>query len=122
MIGQDMKRQTSAWHRGLDEFGVLIGLALVLILFGLIIGPQFYRAANLELIARQAAIVCVAAFGMTMIIVSGGIDLSVGSVVALATVVAALLLRADLSPGVAALGAVGAAAVCGLINGALVTG
>ncbi len=109
-------------RRWVDEFGVLIGLALVLVLFGLLIGPQFFRAANLELIARQAAIVCVAAFGMTMVIVSGGIDLSVGSVVALATVVVALLLGADLPPGVAALGAVGAAAACGLVNGALIPG
>lgn len=108
-------------RRWLEQFGVLIGLALVLVLFGLLIGPQFFRAANLELIARQAAIVCVAAFGMTMIIVSGGIDLSVGSVVALATVVAALLLGADLPPAIAALGAVAAAAACGLVNGALIT-
>ena len=43
--------------------------------------------------ARQTVIVCVAALGMTMIIVSGGIDLSVGSIVALSTVVTALLLR-----------------------------
>ena len=45
--------------------------------------------------ARQTAIVCVAAFGMTMVIVSGGIDLSVGSIVALSTVITALLLRSD---------------------------
>jgi ribose/xylose/arabinose/galactoside ABC-type transport system permease subunit len=109
-------------RRWLDEFGVLIGFVLVLVLFGLLIGPQFFRAANLELIARQAAIVCVAAFGMTMIIVAGGIDLSVGSIVAMSTVVVALMLRADLSPGLAAAGAVVAAAVCGLVNGALVTG
>ena len=51
---------------------------------------------------------------MTMIIVSGGIDLSVGSVVALTTVVIAVLLRADAGPAVAALAGIGAAAVCGV--------
>src|ERR687887_990908 len=80
-------------RRFLDESGVLIGLAVVALIFGALIGPQFFRAANIELMARQTVIVCVAALGMTMVIVSGGIDLSVGSVVALSTVVVALLLR-----------------------------
>src|SRR6266851_5109695 len=84
-------------RRLLDQTGVLIGLAIVLALFGALVGPQFFRAANLELIARQTVIVCVAALGMTMIVVSGGIDLSVGSVVALSTVVTALLLHRDSS-------------------------
>src|SRR6516164_10510092 len=82
-----------AKRRLLDETGVLIGLALVLALFGVLVGPQFFRSANLELVARQTVIVCVAALGMTMVIVSGGVDLSVGSVVALSTVVTAVLLR-----------------------------
>ncbi len=59
---------------------------------------------------------------MTVIIVSGGIDLSVGSVVALTTVVIALLLGQGWSPLAAALAGVVSAAVCGLINGLLITG
>jgi ribose transport system permease protein len=103
------------------DTGVLLGLALVALLFGLLIGPQFFRAANLELMARQTVIVCVAALGMTMVIVSAGIDLSVGSIVALATVVTAVLLRQGHDPWVAALGALGAAALCGCMNGLLIT-
>jgi ribose transport system permease protein len=99
----------------------VLGLLFVAILFGFLIGPRFFRPANLELVARQTAIVCTAALGMTMIIVAGGIDLSVGSVVALTTVVIALFLRADYSPLVAAIGGVGAAALCGGANGLLVT-
>src|ERR671932_612182 len=72
-------RRVLALRRLLDETGVLIGLVVVALLFGALIGPQFFRAANLELVARQTVIVCVAALGMTMVIVSGGIDLSVGS-------------------------------------------
>jgi len=109
-----------ASRRLLDETGVLIGLAVVLAIFGALIGPQFFRAANLELVARQTVIVCVAALGMTMVIVSGGIDLSVGSVVALSTVVTAVLLQHQ-GPAVAALGALAAGGVCGLVNGVLVT-
>jgi ribose transport system permease protein len=103
------------------DSGVLLGLLLVAIFFGVLIGPQFFRPANLELMAIQTVIVCVAALGMTMVIVSSGIDLSVGSVVALATVVAAVLLRAGYDPALAALGALGASAVCGLVNGLLIT-
>src|SRR5436309_4655844 len=108
-------------RRLVDEAGVLAGLVVVALIFGALIGPQFFRAANLELMARQTVIVCVAALGMTMVIVSGGIDLSVGSVVALSTVVTALLLRANTGPALAALGAVAAGAVCGAINGILIT-
>jgi len=113
-------RVVAVRRRLLDETGVLIGLAVVLALFGVLIGPQFFRAANLELVARQTVIVCVAALGMTMVIVSGGIDLSVGSVVALSTVVTAVLLRQH-GPTVAAAGALAAGAACGLVNGLLIT-
>jgi ribose/xylose/arabinose/galactoside ABC-type transport system permease subunit len=101
--------------------GPLLGVVFVSLVFVVLVGPQFLRGTNLELIARQTAIVCAAALGMTMVIVSGGIDLSVGSVVALTTVVIALLLRADASPAVAALGGIAAGAICGIANGALVT-
>jgi ribose/xylose/arabinose/galactoside ABC-type transport system permease subunit len=108
----------------LDERGVLLGLVAVAATFGVLIGPQFFTGANLELMARQTAIVCVAALGMTMVIVAGGIDLSVGSIVALSTVVTALLLRHDASASgalLAALGALAAGAACGALNGVLVT-
>jgi ribose transport system permease protein len=104
------------------EAGVLLALLVIALLFGFLIGPQFFRAANLELMARQTAIVCVAGLGMTMVIVSGGIDLSVGSVIALSTVVTALLLRADARPLTAAVGAMAAGAACGIVNGLLITG
>jgi len=108
--------------RLVDRAGVLLGLVLVLALFGALIGPQFFRAANLELMARQAAIVSVAALGMTMVIVSGGIDLSVGSIVALSTVVTALFLNIGIGPLTTAIGAVVVCALCGTVNGLLVTG
>lgn len=105
----------------LEDAGPLIGLLFVAIIFGWLVGPQFFRGTNLELIARQTAIVCTAALGMTMVIVGGGIDLSVGSIVALTTVVIALVLRADHPPLLAALAGVGAGAVCGLVSGLLIT-
>src|SRR5688572_10157626 len=111
-------RLKAVWR---GDSGVLLGLLLVALLFGFLIGPQFFRAANLELMAIQTVIVCVAALGMTMVIVSAGIDLSVGSIVSLSTVITAVLLRQGYDPALAALGALGAAAVCGLVNGFLIT-
>jgi len=105
----------------LDRAGVFFGLVLVATIFGVLVGSQFYAPANLELMARQTAIVCMAALGMTVVIASGGIDLSVGSMIALTTVVIALMLRAEYSPLAAAIAGVAAAALCGFVNGVLIT-
>jgi ribose/xylose/arabinose/galactoside ABC-type transport system permease subunit len=105
----------------LDRTGTLLGLILVAAIFGALVGSRFFAPANVELMARQTAIVCTAALGMTVVIALGGIDLSVGSMISLATVVIALLLRRDASPFVAALGGIAAAAICGLLNGVLIT-
>ncbi|PYR75409.1 MAG: ABC transporter permease [Acidobacteria bacterium] len=105
----------------LDRTGTLLGLVLVGTIFGVLVGPRFFAPGNLELMARQTAIVGMAALGMTVVIVAGGIDLSVGSVISLSTVVIALMLRAHAGPLAAAATAVGAAALCGLVNGVLIT-
>jgi ribose transport system permease protein len=104
-----------------DRAGTLLGLIFVALIFGALVGPQFFAPTNLELMARQTAIVSIAAVGMTIVIVAGGIDLSVGSMIALTTVVIAQLLRMDMSPLAAALGGIAAAALCGLVNGVLIT-
>ena len=101
--------------------GPVLGLLFVAITFGVLIGANFFQPGNLELIARQTAIVAAAALGMTIVIVSGGIDLSVGSVVALTTVVIAVLLNQGWSPPAAALAGALSGAICGVINGILVT-
>ncbi len=108
--------------RLLDTGGPVFGLLFVSIVFGVLVGPQFFSGANLELIARQTAIVCTVALGMTLVIVAGGIDLSVGSVVSISTVVIALMLRDGASPASAALGGIAVGALCGLMNGVLITG
>jgi ribose transport system permease protein len=101
--------------------GPVLGLAFVTIVFASLIGRSFLGIDNIELIARQTAVVCAAALGMTMVIVSAGIDLSVGSVVALTTVVIAQMLRWGNDPAIAAGAAVATAAACGIVNGVLVT-
>lgn len=101
--------------------GPIAGLVAVFLLFAAIGPDSFSSSNNLETIARQTAIVGSAALGMTLIIISGGIDLSVGSMIALVTVVIAALLQAGVDPLFAALGGIAIGALCGFINGFLIT-
>ena len=101
--------------------GPLIALVLVYLVFVILRPETFARPVNLVTMLRQTVVVGIAAVGMTVIIVSGGIDLSVGSQVALTTVVIASLLKSGAGPLTAALGAIVATAACGLVNGLFVT-
>ncbi len=107
------------------NLGAAAGLVAVFILFSVLLGGtrglSFADPANLETIFRQTTIVAVAALGMTIVIVSGGIDLSVGAIIALATVVIAAVLRAGAPPVIAALAGIAAGVGCGALNGLLVT-
>jgi ribose transport system permease protein len=112
-----MKRSSSLTQ----TLGPLAGLILIFSLFAIAGPSSFSSLNNLETIARQTAIVGTAALGMTLIIIAGGIDLSVGSIIALVTVVTASLLQAGVPPLVAALGGVAAGVLCGFVNGFLIT-
>lgn len=109
------------WKAWLNRLGPLLALLIIYGLFAAKMPENFLRANNLVTIARQTAIVGTASLGMTMIIIAGGIDLSVGSIVALGTVIIALLLNAGVPPVLAVLGGVLAGAACGLLTGTLVT-
>ncbi|MFD9702760.1 ABC transporter permease [Lentzea sp. NPDC059081] len=95
----------------LAENGALAGL-LILALALAISNPAFLTAQNLVNVGVQAAAIAILAFGMTFVVVAGGIDLSVGSIAALAAMVGALTA-----------GPVGlvVGALCGLVNGAMIS-
>jgi ribose/xylose/arabinose/galactoside ABC-type transport system permease subunit len=107
----------------LSKLGPLVGLLLVFTLFASLNPRTFASGANFELMLRHTTVVGIAALGMTMIIISGGIDLSVGSVIALSMVVLTHVLNyyECKSPLLAAVAAIGAAAVCGLLLGFLIS-
>ncbi len=102
-------------------FGPFIALGVVLALFAVLLPDRFLSAYNLKTVATQTVIVGLCAIGMTFVIVSGGIDLSVGSSIALASVVTALLLRDGSGGFVALLGGVAASTLLGAVNGLVVT-
>jgi ribose transport system permease protein len=105
----------------LKQLGPVIGLVFVFALFAILTPGKFATAGNLQLMLLQTAVVGTAALGMTVVIISGGIDLSVGSVIALTTVIVALLLNAGASPFVAAMGGVLVGMICGSMIGLLIT-
>jgi ribose transport system permease protein len=103
--------------------GPFIGLIVVVVLFSIPteIRSTFLSLDNFQLVASQTVIVALGALGMTMIIISAGIDLSVGSVIALTGVLAATWLEAGANPWVAVAGALALGGLVGIVNGALIT-
>jgi ribose transport system permease protein len=99
-----------------------IGLIVVLLLFGILTRGAIVTSINVRIVASQTVIVGICAIGMTFIMVGGGIDLSVGSVMALASVCLALALRAGYSSPTAVIAAIAVGGLCGLANAVLITG
>ncbi len=105
----------------LSTMGPFLALLVIWTLLATVAAPSFRTWGNVQTIARQSSIVGIAALGMTLVIIAGGIDLSVGSTIALTTVVIAWLLGQGAAPVVAALGGLGAGLGVGLLNGVLIT-
>lgn len=109
--------------RWVVRLGPFLGLALVILAFAFLTGsPERYLSPfNLRVILSQTVVVALGAIGMTMIVVGGGIDLSVGAVIALTGVVTALALEAGVSPILAVGAGVTVGCIVGILNGALIT-
>ncbi len=98
----------------------LVFILLVLFIFLALTSPTFLSVRNLTNLGRQTSINGIVALGMTFVIISGGIDLSVGAVVGLSGMVAAILMRGGLGILPAILAAVAVSALVGLINGVVI--
>jgi ribose transport system permease protein len=98
----------------------LVVLVATWAVFAALAPDTFVRWSIAVAMVRQTAVVALCAVGMTLVIVSGGIDLSVGSAVAFTTVVIAAMLKAGFGPWVAAITGIAAATVGGSTCGALV--
>lgn len=108
----------------LNALGPFLGLLLVAGLFSLDgeVREVFLSARNLKIILTQTVVVAIAALGMTLIIVSGGIDLSVGSVIAFTGVLGALMITAGWAAPAVAGATVLAGGLLGCLNGAIIGG
>lgn len=94
---------------------------LLLFIVASIATPRFLTLQNLINIFRQVSIIGIVAMGMTVVIISGGIDLSVGSVLALSGVAGMSVLNATMSIPLAVLATIGCGMTAGLLNGLMVT-
>ncbi len=103
------------------QAGPAAGLIAVYALFAALRFHRFVSWSNTEIMLQQTAVIGVGAIGMTVVIISGGIDLSVGSIIAVSSVVTALLLQKGWWPIAAALASVGTGAVAGFSSGILIT-
>lgn len=108
----------------LAKGGPFIGLILVIVLFSLPSETRefFLTYHNFKIIFTQTVIVAIGALGMTMIIVSGGIDLSVGSSIAFTSVVGALLIQRGWGAAAVVCAMVASSGFIGLLNGAAIAG
>lgn len=102
------------------EFNILVAL-LVLGLFLSITTDAFLTTGNLFGVARAFSLTAIVAIGQTMVILTGGIDLSVGSVLALAGLSTGMLLERGVPLPLAMLAGLGVGAMVGLVNGVLIT-
>ncbi|HYE66768.1 MAG TPA: ribose ABC transporter permease [Pyrinomonadaceae bacterium] len=107
----------SHYGRQLGTLSGLLGLGLVL----WALTPHFLTISNLLNIGEQATIIAIIAVGMTFVIITGGIDLSVGSVLAFSGVVMASALHSGLPLPLALAVGLGVGLLCGLVNGLLIT-
>jgi ribose transport system permease protein len=114
----------STLQRLLVRLGPFLGLVAVIVLFSLPAEtrPYFLTFHNFKIILTQTVIVAIGALGMTMIIVSGGIDLSVGSSIAFTSVIGALLIQHGWATAAVVAATVLAGGAIGLVNGAAIAG
>lgn len=102
-----------------EELGIGVVIVLVVVIFSLM-SPTFRTVDNANLLLLNGAVIAFLAMGQAFVLLTGGIDLSTGSNVALTGMIAALLMRSGAPWWVAALAALGTGALVGAINGALI--
>lgn len=134
MIRSEQKIKKGRWRTFLGQYGILIILLALVVIFSILKPMAFPTTLDLFNIARQASISGLVAIGMTFVILTGGIDLSVGSMLALSGIVAAAVYKGGTglldttvgeTSGVGVIGAIGVASLigllCGLLQGTAIT-
>jgi ribose transport system permease protein len=111
-----LRRALTEWR----QLGIVAALIATVLVFTAI-DHDFFSGYNFINIFLQSSITAILAIAETLVIITAGIDLSIGSALALTAVVAALILKADYALSVAIIGSLAAGAAAGLLNGAIIT-
>ncbi|RFA23533.1 ABC transporter permease [Subtercola boreus] len=117
-VGQRIRGQ--AWKVLTARESSLAGVVIVLVIFLSFASPYFMTVGNLTVVGRQIALALIISVGMTFVILIGGIDLSVGSTVALVSVLTGqLMVTSGLPPALAVILALIGGTLVGLVNGTI---
>jgi ribose transport system permease protein len=119
IVPESNRHRWREWLSGRPEALSLIAF-VVLCTAMLLVSDRFFSWENLSNVARQVSITAIIATGMTIVILTGGIDLSVGAVMALSMTLAAGSMLAGLPVWLAAMIGLGTGVGCGAINGLLI--
>ncbi|RCR68242.1 ABC transporter permease [Larkinella punicea] len=107
--------------RGIGQYGIFIAFILICLVLS-VVTPKFLTVSNLTIVVTQVSINALLAFGVTFVIITGGIDLSIGSTVAVTSVVAASFAHPDTYPVVVPiLAGLAAGLLLGAFNGLVIT-
>ena len=108
--------------RSLDigKYGIVLALVILIVFFALL-APSFLSVNNVLNILRQVSIVGICTVGMTFVILTGGIDLSVGSILGVCAVVGAILMSSGLPVWLSVVAVIAVGAVTGLLNAFLIS-
>ncbi|MFA7167956.1 MAG: ABC transporter permease, partial [Sphaerochaetaceae bacterium] len=116
------KRKVAAGSRGMGQvFTVTVGLILLCLVFS-ILNPTFFSGRNINNLLRQIAPILLIGIGQSYVLITGNIDLSIGSVVGMSTMISATLMTKGMNPWLAVIFTFVACIAIGLINGFLVAG
>ncbi len=118
-MSMTLTEQMGGWKISWRDMGTVAGLVIMVIVFASL-SDVFLTQRNLVNILQQSSINAVIAIGMTLVIISGGIDLSVGPIAALAAVLSATLLVAGYPVPIVILSALAIGMLCGIVNGSLI--
>lgn len=115
-----MKEKKLLRIRGMSQvLTVTIGLIVLCIVFG-VMNPNFFSGRNIGNLLRQIAPIILIGIGQSYVLITGNIDLSIGSVVGMSCMISATLMTRGMAPFAASLVAVFASLLVGLLNGVLV--
>ena len=115
-----VKKLITKFREGKIAEGNLILILLAIIILLAIFSPKFLTANNIKNLVRQTSIIGIVAIGMTFVIISGGIDLSVGSILGVASIVTSMLLAAGIPIIMAILVSMIICTLLGVVNGIIV--
>jgi ribose transport system permease protein len=118
-MGASLRDRMGGWKISWRDMGTVVGLIIMVVVFSSM-SHVFLTERNLVNILQQSSINACIAIGMTLVIISGGIDLSVGPTAALAAVISASLLMAGFPVPIVLLSALAVGLACGAVNGTLI--